>query len=199
MAKNLTIETSSNIFNLIDVDMYNTELSPGNIIFDGYIEEDYLNGKFPFDVEQFWDNYSFDKYKKQLELLAEMFFNKAHSCNDFEIKVKTGKITSPQFYNYYTDTIDFEVTFNYKELLNYIKSNLDEFKLYLKDNYSSYDGFVSFMPNNYNEWLEKYKEQDVLCLSVGLEFIFTEEYKQELNDSFVEFVRSNVTHYDLID
>jgi hypothetical protein len=35
-------------------------------------------------------------------------------------------------------------------------------------------------------------------LSAALDFIFTDEFKQELNDSFVEFVRSNLNHYDLI-
>jgi hypothetical protein len=198
MAKNITIETNSNLFALINVDMYNTELSPENIIEENQIEEDYLDGKFPFDVEQFWDNYSFKKYKQEIELLAEMFFNKTYICNDFEIKVKTGKIISPLYYNYSTDTIDFDVTFNNKELINYIKSNLDEFDMYLKENYTSVDGFIYFVPNNYNEWLEQYKQQDVRCLSAGLDFIFTDEFKQELNDSFVDFVRSNLNHYDLI-
>jgi hypothetical protein len=198
MAKNITIETNSNLFALINVDMYNTELSPENIIEENQIEEDYLDGEFPFDVEQFWQNYSFKKYKQEIELLAEMFFNKTHICNDFEIKVKTGKIISPLYYNYSTDTIDFDVTFNNKELINYIKSNLDEFDMYLKENYTSVEGFIYFVPNNYNEWLEQYKQQDVRCLSAALDFIFTDEFKQELNDSFVEFVRSNLNHYDLI-
>ena len=65
----------------------------------------------------------------------------------------TGGTNSPREYNFSTDTLDFEVEINKTKLLQTLK-NLEtdqEFSKYLKDNFTSYDGFMSFTPNNYHD------------------------------------------------
>jgi hypothetical protein len=60
---------------------------------------------------------------------------------------------SPREYNFSTDTIDFTLTVNktkLKQTLNQLKDD-QKFHEYLKDNFTSYDGFMSFTPNNYDE------------------------------------------------
>lgn len=194
MAKNITIETNSNLFALVNVDMYVGTLSPPNII---DVSNEFEN--ISLDENEFWDKYSFDKYKKQIEVLAAEFFNRSFTYNDFEIKISTKQINSPLFYNYSIDTIDFDCTFNYKQLLNHIEANIDEFNLYLENNYTPSNGYVVFVPNTFNGWLPKYKEKDVRCLSIALDFIFDDDFKNELNDSFEEYVRFNLDYSKIID
>jgi hypothetical protein len=196
--KNLTIKTNSNLFSLINVGMYDSFLSPYNMIDDYNLQEDFEAGYTNLTVDEYWDRFDNTKYVKHIEKLASEFFDGEQICNDFNIKVKTGVIYSPRFYNYDTDNIDFEVRFNYKDMLNYINSNKDEFIIFLKDNYSSYDGFYSFVDNTFEGWLNGYKNKDELYLSVALEFIFTDEFKKELNIDFIYYVNENTFYTEFI-
>ena len=68
----------------------------------------------------------------------------------------TGKTYSPREYNFSTDELDFEVKLSITELLQVVK-NLEaneEFKTFLHDHYTSYDGFMSLTPNNYRDFKE---------------------------------------------
>ena len=63
----------------------------------------------------------------------------------------SGGFNSPAYYNFSTDTLDFNITVNFKKLLQKLNSleHDDEFNTFLHDHYTSYDGFMSFTPNNY--------------------------------------------------
>ena len=62
-----------------------------------------------------------------------------------------GGFNSPREYNFATDTLDFTLEINKAELIRVLKSleGDQDFEKFLKDNYSSYDGFWSWTPNNY--------------------------------------------------
>lgn len=64
---------------------------------------------------------------------------------------------SPREYNFRTDELDFTATINKKGLIKTIKSLKGDqvFEQYLKDNFTSRDGFMSFTPNTYSELLEQ--------------------------------------------
>src|SRR3990172_10375324 len=77
----------------------------------------------------------------------------------------TGEFYSPREYNFVTDEIDFKLDISKAQLvktLDSLKEN-QEFKEFLAENYTSYDGFMSFTPNNYNEIREN-------ILSTGSEY-----------------------------
>jgi hypothetical protein len=65
----------------------------------------------------------------------------------------TNTFSSPKEYNFSTDVIDFDIEINQSKLKKVLKEleHNQDFKNFLKENYSSYDGFMSFTPNNYNE------------------------------------------------
>ena len=67
-----------------------------------------------------------------------------------------GTSNSPREYNFGTDTIDFDLTINKTKLKQTIKKleSDPEFHKFLKDKYTSYDGFISFTPNNYQNLKE---------------------------------------------
>lgn len=65
----------------------------------------------------------------------------------------TGGTYSPREYNFSTDTLDFTVNIDEKKLreaLETLRGNTD-FETYLHENFTSYDGFISFTPNTYGE------------------------------------------------
>lgn len=181
--KNLTIKTNSNLFPILNVGMYDSNLSPDYVLCDDDLTVDEAN--------QFWDQFNNNDYVNHIEKLVSLFMPKVLTHNDFSIEIKSGAIYSPQFYNYGTDNIDFEVSFNYKDLLNHIESNKDEFQEYLYENHSSYDGFCSFVKNNYSDWLIEFKNLDELHISVALDFIFDYEFKTEMNTDFLQYVCEN--------
>ena len=64
--------------------------------------------------------------------------------------IKMERLVSPREYNFSNDSINIEVVFtkkNIKEIKNIISDNMDKWRDYLKDHYSSYDGFMSFQDN----------------------------------------------------
>lgn len=64
-----------------------------------------------------------------------------------------GTYYSPRQYNFSTDVIDFTLTINWAKLLKTLhKLKKDKlFHKFLKDNFSSYDGFISFTPDNFDD------------------------------------------------
>ena len=105
-------------------------------------------------------------------------------------------IHSPKYYNYETDEIYATASFESKELFMYLIENEEKFEEYCKNNFSSYDGFISFLPNNSNEFVEKFKmasDEEASSFVLGaigfaLENTFGENISNDLNEA---------TYYDI--
>lgn len=101
------------------------------------------------------------------------------------------KVISPKQYNYGTDEIYARADFDMNEIMNYLSSNKDKFDSYAKNNFSSYDGFISFLPNNYDEFVEnilKAGERELSSFICGVvEFAlynnFGDGIQEELNEN----------------
>ena len=93
------------------------------------------------DCEFDYDNYYLDISSQLCDILED-------ELSKFVYKIEFKKIESPKFYNYSNDKIDCIIKPKKQAILNYIKKHKTEFKKYLKDNYTSYDGFISFYDNN---------------------------------------------------
>lgn len=95
------------------------------------------------------------------------------------------KIYSPSQYNYSNDEVYVSLTYDLEELLNYLSSEKDKFDAYAKDNFTSYDGFISFIPNNYDEYIKEIKNDPHRLDSMiygGVEFLLVNEYGTALNE-----------------
>ena len=62
------------------------------------------------------------------------------------------KLTSPKYYNFRNDSIDVEVEVDILKLIDLCEEQHEEFEEYLKDHYTSYDGFSSHYSNDANDW-----------------------------------------------
>lgn len=140
-----------------------------------YIEvgegEEYLMDEKQFD-EIDWKATNNNVSKFYLEYIKDElkdFFNEIGIINlDFV------KVDSPKYYNYSTDKLVCNIEVNKNKFLTELqKYSFDVWKKFLKDNFTSYDGFISFYPNDPNEWTELIAEKfdtDNIIIETLLQF-----------------------------
>lgn len=110
-----------------------------------------------------WKKYLFDQYKELYEKdLLEFLQEKTKTIEKIEVVSKT--IKNPSAYNYTWDWIDFDLYIDKEKFIEFVKS-LDQWKLenFLYDSYSSRDWFISFTANNLEDlykWLEEENSQE---------------------------------------
>jgi len=100
-------------------------------------------------------------------------------------KVVFKKVWSPSFYNYQTDKIEADVSFENDEVKKYLKENKDDFKKFLKENVRRRyieDNSEEFEPEYYFD-IDEDEKQDNYYFSILVErifdFIFENEYGED--------------------
>ena len=184
---------NTNLFPIINVGMYYSHISPENV-FDSYIiDDDFENDFSEYNSDQFWDNFDNDKYKTKIQDLAADFLTYEIDDNTGnEIKIEAGELYSPKYYNFDNDNIELTVEFDKFKLLDAIKKDVNAFDIFLKENYSSYDGFCSFTANNFDEWYIDYKDEKETAIGALLTYLFKDtDYKE----SFNLYVYENIGFY----
>lgn len=133
-----------------------------------YINENLQDSEHPEVYEVEWDSYKEECGKMHADVLHETCVNTDGVIQNIDYK----GISSPQYYNYETDKLLLSIDFDDNKLLEYIKDNKDDFNYYLHKSFTSYDGFISFVENNYNSFMDKFNNnEDVqLSLQVMLEY-----------------------------
>lgn len=184
---------NTNLFPIINVGMYYSNISPETIFDDYFINDDFDNGGSEYNAEQFWDNFDFDKYKTKIqELAADFLIYEIDDENGNEIKIEAGELYSPKYYNFDTDNIELTVEFDKVKILNNVFKDVNAFDTFLKENYSSYDGFCSFTSNNFDEWYIDYKDEKETAVGALLTYLFKDTDYQE---SFNLYVYENIGFY----
>lgn len=92
--------------------------------------------------------------------------------NPIELVVGEYKgLWSPSQYNWRTDRISFEIQCDLRKLKKYCwKENAENFDTFLRKNWSSYDGFISLIPNNLEDFKLRYKLDKNRLIDIMLEF-----------------------------
>ncbi len=72
--------------------------------------------------------------------------------SDFIGTIKFESLKSPKYYNFENDSINVLIGPIKENISNYIYEHKEEFCKYLKENYSSCDGFISHHSNSFDEW-----------------------------------------------
>jgi hypothetical protein len=184
---------NTNLFPIINVGMYDSCISPENV-FDSYnIDDDFENDFSEYNAEQFWDNFDYNKYKAKIqELASDFLMYEIDDENGNEIKIEAGELYSPKYYNFDTDNIELIVEFDKVKLLEYIKTDIDNFNVFLKDNYTSYDGFYSFTANNVVLWYDDYQNDENTAIGALLTYLFKDT---DYRESFNMYVYENIGFY----
>lgn len=110
-----------------------------------------------FDQEL--DDDEVDLYEVDWQKLhEEIAKNFVHVMNEYLLKVVDSieyqSLVSPKFYNFGNDSINVEIKLDTSKLQWYCAENKAELDEYLKENYTSRDGFISHYANSYEEWAE---------------------------------------------
>lgn len=95
-------------------------------------------------------------FKDFLKSIVEVYqSNEDYILNELNIpfikEIKfTGEFYNPREYNFSTDSLDFDLTVDKTKLIQAIQALIgnDDFEKFLKDHYSSCDGFISFTPDS---------------------------------------------------
>jgi hypothetical protein len=190
----MNAKLNTNLFPIISVAMYGTYLDPDSM-FDSYmIESDKEEGYIHFGLDYFWDNFQSDKYKLAIQERAHSFINGKIKEGDVWIYIKAGEIYSPKYYNFSNDEMDLDVTFSKKDVLNSVNNDIQKFDEFLKERYSSRDGFNSFTSNNYNDWLEDFNDEKDTAIGAVLTYLFQETI-EENREAFIQHVCDDYMDY----
>lgn len=169
-------------------------------LFEGFYESNLFNSDTEYYLTECMNDDSESEEKIEYEIkdfpaFCQDISEKATSLlepdsdeilSDFEFL----ELDSPRFYNYRTDRLVISCMVDVPKLRAYaFKTHLESFKSYLKDNFTSYDGFISFVPNTPSKFKEWMKEP---------------ENKQNAIDCLIEFYLLNTIdldhyHYELCD
>ena len=195
----MNVKLNTNLFPIISVAMYGTYLEPDSM-FDNYmIESDKDDGYIHFTPEYFWDNFQNDKYVTEIEKLAHSFINGTIKENNVWVHIKGGEIYSPKYYNFSNDEMDLEVGFSRKKVVDEINKDIPKFNSFLKERYSSRDGFNSHTSNNYIDWQEDFNNNEDTAIGAVLTYLFQETI-EENRQSFIEYVYNEHLDYrDFVD
>jgi hypothetical protein len=130
---------------------YNTIFEPNEENEIDYINsERESNGLESLDFDDF--EFQYDAYKNDVAEGAVVYL--AAELNRFGVEsIEFQSISSPKHYNYANDSINVEMTINPVKIFEYIQANKREFDEYIKKNYSSRDGFMSYHSNDGDDWL----------------------------------------------
>jgi hypothetical protein len=95
------------------------------------------------------------------------------------VSIEFEEVVSPRQYNFGNDSINVKYIVDCEALFDYVKKHEPQFSKYLKENYTSYEGFIPSHSNNFNDWIEETENftifEDGHKLGSILEFICRNE------------------------
>jgi hypothetical protein len=161
---------------------------------DFYDELDLFNIPSDMTIDDFVD---WDKYHNHIA--KEMCNEVQYLLSDFVSDIKFEKIVSPRYYNFENDSIDCEIDFNEEKVMEYLNENQYAFSVYIRERYTSRDGFISSYENNASEWLHEWQNDSHKVGSI-LQFICANEGFEEpwdLNDTHISlFYNQQIYQYE---
>ena len=155
---------------------------------DFYGEDEYYN--LPAD-KSFDDFVDWSAYHEHIA--KEMCSEVESLLSDFVKGITFQSISSPKYYNFGNDSINCEVDIQEAKVHFYLDENIDAFAKYIKDRYTSRDGFISYYSNNYLDWLTEWSIDEHMVGAV-LEFICENEGMEEpydLADCYISLFFTN--------
>jgi len=189
---------NTNVFPIINIGMYESNLSPENVLSTYRINDDKKQGDILYNEDYFWDNFNNDLYIKEVQSGAAAILDGRHKINKLELTIKCGDIYSPKYYNFSTDNMHIDVSYNKAEVLRMVKNEIDFFKVFLKENYSSYDGFTSFGSDNFHDWLINYANNCEIAIGAVLTYLCGDYFKTS-NTDLIEYLHCNYSYSEFVD
>ena len=162
---------------------------------------EYLKDNQEYDID------NWEAFTKEVAGSAVYELLESLPSNDVIQDMKLKSLYSPKYHNYETDSLIIDTKLNLRKLKTFcFKTYRNEFDKYLHDNFTSYDGFISFVSHNINGFMEDYKqpchdrEINVMiefyllyCIYEGFNFSGETSYHYNLYESANETIYEHLT------
>jgi len=180
---------------------YDSILYNSDMLYNLTTESENLTDKEYYD---FYDDeqgvYTFEKYQQAVAkaCVKALFSNIVQGSNDIIKDMQFVALQSPRFYNFETDKLEMEITVDWDKLLIWTQENCGAFNEYLHENFTTRDGFTSFVPNNYNDFMHDLHDDFERLSQVVIEFYIlqnldTDSYEQDCieiaSDLIMDYVK----------
>lgn len=172
-------DVSTNVIPIIDVGHYWGVLST-------FFDSDYVI--YDDSIDDFWNQV----VSESMDIIQESF-------NDYDIPAKvipgSGSIYHPREYNFSDDELNFSISVNNAWVNQKFEEYKDspEFQNYLKNNYSSYEGFISYFPSNIQEFINAFESDrdrwKAVCQIITYQF--DNDVRKDNSETLVERLRQN--------
>ena len=170
---------------------YESDLENGDTAYWAIKEElDYYRNECDTPCKELTeDDLDFD-YEQYREDVRNAWVNawKEHAP-EIVLSVEGVTMTSPRYYNFDTDRVYaiVELSDDWREKMRaFMKENAEWLKGRIHDDWTSYDGFCSFMSNDYEDWFDYiFEEQDSRYISTMIGYMMYRANKEVRNDLVV--------------
>jgi len=105
------------------------------------------------------DEIEFDYASYEKETVNKVTQYLQEKLKDYVGKITLEKIVHLKQYNYGNDAIDICVDVDVEKCSQFLKDFKDEWKEYLLNKYSSYDGFIPFYSNDPKDWEDWFRDE----------------------------------------
>lgn len=123
-------------------------------------EIEYINdertAKGKTNIDSIEIDFDYKDYRNQVGKYLTEKIGETLKENGFISEITFDEIVSPKEYNFANDSIyvNYHLTDdNQKEIKKFLFKHFEDFEDYIKENYTSYDGFISFHSNKSIDWL----------------------------------------------
>lgn len=126
-----------------------------------------------------YENVEYDYREYEKQIATQYIYEVENALREYlpHFRAEFREVDSPAYYNFETDKAVGVCNLEdiREDIKAYISKYPNEFKKWIKDNHSSYDGFISFYSNDVNDWdLDSELDHNELGSIFG--FILTNEH-----------------------
>ena len=134
-----------------------------------------------------YDDFNFDFDSIMQEICKNAVSKIEEKLNEIgmDCSIIYENLVSPKYYIFSNDSINIEINFKkFSQVIEILEQNFDSFTQYIKDHYTSRDGFISSYSRYSSDWMEDLRENsenEAHKVGAVLNFILQEieEYKDD--------------------
>lgn len=150
-----------------------------------------------FIANNLWNNIDYETYCNDVAESAcqyvEMWCKKHDILKDIVKSIKFQHVYSPKYYNFSNDAIYVEIDLDFDKLIGAFKNDPDAAE-FVKERYTSYDGFISSYPNEINEFCT----EDPVHITGSILDFFLWDRKDDLYVILEDIYYNEYVQYDKI-
>jgi hypothetical protein len=155
------------------------------ILNEDMIEYDFEENVTDIHPDYYYSNFNNARYMKALSERVHCFLDEQltdifKDVLGIDIDYQCEAYSSPREYNFTTDMHNFDISSkDFDKLIEYCLKNEEKFAKFLKDHYTSCDGFISFTANNIPDLMEDAESDDMTAWGAMVSYLVSNEIDEQ--------------------